>query len=45
MEANNFLGIIVITVINILYKTAKCFFLIKKIQFVALAVPVLQIDC
>lgn len=45
MEATSFLGIIVITVINILHKTAKYFFLIKTDTVVALAVLFLQIDC
>lgn len=45
MEATSFLGIIVITVINILHKTAKYFFPIKTDTVVALAVLFLQIDC
>lgn len=45
MEATSFLGIIVITVFNILYRTARYFVLMKKIEFVAFAVPFLQIDC
>lgn len=45
METTNFLGVIVMTIINILYKTAKYSFLVKKIQCVVFAVPFLQIDC
>lgn len=44
MEAINFLGIIVITVINILYQTAKYFVLMNKIEFVAFAMSFLQTD-
>lgn len=45
MEATNFLGIIVITVINILYQTAKYFVFMNKIEFVAFAMSFLQTDC
>lgn len=45
MEAANFLGIIVITVINILYQTAKYFVLMNKIELVAFAMSFLQTDC
>ena len=45
MEATSFLGIIVITVINILYQTAKYFFFMNKIEFVAFDMSFLQTDC